>query len=303
VSFTRGQTRLSQTEGLILDDVSRDELEEELTKRTQRLAQSTTPMILDKSRLKTIIDQYDVRIRRAIETRMSRRSILGAVGTVVLVWVLALTPYLLFAAFRNWVALVESLTVALVSLGLLCGLAAATLVVMKRRLLHVIAEMNREFRGHVASVREGASEFEGYLSDLIAFMRGQGVLKSTRRSQGQYSRRQEQRSEVLRRIVDRMDREKLIVQSIGHELNIQRDEAIQLQINDQLGKQVEELFHLPVGRLTAHLNSTGETIDAPYDFITGLSLDHLELREPARSNDRHIPGKLTEAIGDEVAPT
>lgn len=281
VAETRHQTHSFLDEDIAVNGIARDELQEELVKRTRRLAQPATAEILNRARLRRILDENDKAIRQAIAQRMTRNTILAASGVVLMAWLIGFSPYLIQAGFLSGEHLADSAAVLLIIVLLLILGGVITLIVMKRRLVNRMRECNRQLRNFVGGVNTGAHEFGAYLSDVITYMRGQAVLISTQMSDERHAGDRARWAMTRNELVERMEREKAIVLSLDHQLAIDRGSRSPLEANSDPGPQVRQLFRLATGRGRAMLNNSGETIHAPYDFIKRLVIANLSVTEPS----------------------
>lgn len=275
----RNNSRAFRKDEITLDDISLDELEEELVKQSQTLAQPTSQEVISRVALNERIERHDRSVRRAITRRMEKRTILAASATVALAWVFAFVPYLVQAAW-NATAFIESLFIALLTLGILGTLGIATLLIMKARFLKTIQELNSDLRHYVSSVSAAASEFTSYLTSLLTFMRGQAVLISTKEGTQVALRRKREMEQMRKRIVDQIIRAKSLIRDFGQEPNIEKGAPSQLRIFGTSDEQVSRLFHWPTSNREMLLNITGEKLKAPYDVIQHLVLSNLDLQEP-----------------------
>lgn len=280
VQDTRKQTRAYLDGDVALDEIARDELLEELARRSHRLAQPATVDILNRARLKRIVDGGDAGIRRAISRRMTRNTIVFASAVVLLSWLAGFTPYLLQAGFIDWVTFADSVGVTLIGMLLLVLAGVVTLTVMRRRLVGRMRDLNRELRTFTTGVNAGAGEFGTYLSDVLTYMRGQAVLIATDRRAAAHEADRARWAAVRDRIQGAMDVEKAIVRGLDFPMAIERGAQHDLEITAGHVSHLEQLFHLPRGRARAMLNTSGETIEAPYAFVTRLTLLHLQVSEP-----------------------
>lgn len=274
----RNDVRAFRNDEIVLDDIARDELEEELVKRSKSLAQSTSQDILNRVTLNNLIDRQDKEVRREIARRMEKRTILAASATVLLTWVIALGPYLGLAAWST-LAFIESLSVFLLIIGILGVLGAATLLVMKARFLKLIRVMNSDIRQYVSSVISGATDFTSYLTNLLTFMRGQLVLITTDKGSKKALRDNQRMVQNRSRLVEDIEIGKNLVRALGKELAIEKSASGLLLEDHEAQLQVTELFNWPKGRRELPLNGTGEKLKAPYDFIEHLSIINLNLLE------------------------
>ena len=279
VTDTRRQAQGYLDEEYALNEFERQELREELVKRSQRLTKPATPDILDRARLQHTMETHDKAIRRMMAERMRLNTILLAGTVVLLAWLGSFTPYLIQAGFVDFAALGESVVVVLVVCGLVVLAGLLTLMYMRYRLVRLVREFNSDLRSFVLGVNASAAEFGSYLSDLATYMYGHSVLMAASRRDATERLLRLRRSAIRKRIVEKMDSEKAIVQSIGHPLQIERTQHNLIDYDLDGAESLAAIFRLPTSQRPCALNMTGETIRAPYEFVSRLRIEHLSVRE------------------------
>lgn len=283
VEQARGNSHAFRKDEITLDGISLDELEEELVKQSQNLAQPTSQDVLDRAALNERIDRHDAKVRRTIFRRMEKRTVFSAFVSVALVWVFAFTPYVALAAW-NAVAFIESLSVAFLTLGILGVLGIGTLLFMKSRFLKIVREVNTDMRHYVSSVNAAANEFTSYLTNLLIFMRGQAVKISSINGGERARLRKRELEQTRLRIVERINRGKFLVRALGQDLAIEKSAASVLRVQGISEASVSRLFHWPTSRREIPLNESGEKLQAPYDGIQRLVITRLDVQEPNEQN-------------------
>ena len=275
----RQQMHSTLDESFALTEIERDELREVLTERTKRLTQPTTSRILDSGRLRSMFDDYDTRIRRTIQGRMRMGTIVASSLVVFLVWLAAFTPYLIQAAFIGWSNFGYSLLVALITLGVIALIGLSVLLFMRWRLIALLRTLNRDLRTFVRDVNAGASEFAKYLSDLVTYMVGRRIFNEVSRGDSSEQSTRLRLAGMRKRIAERIESEKAIIRGLGQPVRVERveeDSVFQGGINFHALKKI---FRLPRGRRQAALNESGEYVEAPYDFVKHLTIEHLTIPE------------------------
>lgn len=278
VEETRLRThRLQDTEEYVTQ-VRRDEIAEELSARVSGLIEPTTTGILDRQRLRGILDSARETVERALAQRMDRSTILWAVGLACAAWAAGLLPYLIQSGFIGWDALGQALLVLVVLLAVIGAVALVSLRVFRRRLVRVLDGVNQELASFTQGVASGAAAFGRFLTDVVTYMHGRATLISSERKEAAHQRGRARLAHTRRRIARLIQREKKIVTLLGRHLEIDPSHQGRVSVTDD--QVLRSLLWLPIGHGTAELNSSGQAIPAPYDFVTRLSLVNLSIREP-----------------------
>jgi len=267
--------------------IEREELEEELSERALRLSEATTREILDPHRLSRLIADERKAIRSLIRERMSFATIVWSSLVVALVWLVVFIPFIIAAFNSGGLALSESLLVLLGIAAVLISVGTATLFYMRRKLVSRLRELNQVLRKYVNDVKNKASAFGDYLSSLRTYMNGRALLDlDTQRAVA--DRHQSQLFlRDLHRIQGIIDREKSLVRSAGHPIEIKRVSNFNLDLVAWSPERLRDLLALPrstSGNEKCVFNSSGDLIEAPYDFVSRLYLEDLRLRE---DHERH----------------
>lgn len=279
VEQARGNSQGFRKDDITLDNISLEELEEELAKQSQNLAQPTSQDVLDRGALTQRIERHDAIVRRTIFRRMEKRTVFAALATVALTWALTFAPYLALAAW-NTIAFVESLGVVVLTLGILGTLGIATLFFMKARFLKIIREVNTDMRHYVSGVNAAANEFTSYLTSLLIFMRGQAVKISSQKGSEQALARKRQLELIRVRIVEQINRGKSLIRALGQDIAIEKGASSWLRMQGVTEANVTRLFHWPTSRREILLNESGEKLQAPYKGIQRLVVVRLDVPEP-----------------------
>ena len=297
VQDARLQARMPDETVRILDEIEIDELSEHLDSRLHELLLPATANILDERRFRSVIAEKAKEVRAYIRERASLSAILSVMGVVFGIWIVVLSPYL-FLTQRNGTEPLASagLNVVLV-LVLLLVVLLVTLVVMRERLRRLVEEMNAATLKQVGTVRSGVSTFAKFLSEVATYSRGRALLRGSEKAL-EREREQVRSFEILRaHIVEKIAEEKLVVQSSGTPLAIKPDRAYLTHFDPSNKRDVDNLFRYPVTPHAIPFGLTGEYIEAPYDFIDMLSLDHISVFEPASQESEDVLNRGTEVTG------
>ena len=283
----RRQSRNYLQDEYALTEIDREEIEEELVGRIRTLTEPATTAILDRERLRKLVDDEDKRVRRHISERMRMRTIATASTLVVVTWILAMTPYLLQAARKNQDALLWSAFVVAVIVLAIAGVGIVTLLWMRARFIELLRAVNSSMRGFVAGVSGGAVIFGNYLSALATYMQARALLINAGRMQEREQAQLRRLHTIRGQAIAAIAAEKQILSSLGQPLSIRRVPlpTPDFDVNDE--RAVTAIFRFPPGDRRAEYNSSGEFVTAPYDFIRALRVDRVRLFEttPDLSDD------------------
>lgn len=284
-----------------LDRIERDELEQELASRVSQLSKPATTEILNKEKLTGLIESSATKIRSALSERMTRATIAGAFGLVMLGWTAGLLPYLISAWQSGSEPFLYSLLVGIAILAILLTTGFIALIAMRWKLVKLLHKLNEGLKTQVNSVKSGAQNFGDYLTQLNTYVFGRAILSRDNELRIADERREAEIMNMIERITTRMDNKKEIVRSTGHPVLIQKGLETNGDLLHDKGGVVKRLFLLNPGHSLLDFNDTGDMLNAPYEFITGLSVSPIPLFDQAVSSDEHeVPDQEQSDVDPEL---
>lgn len=180
VMGAREQVRISSGEVVVLDEFKREDLKDQLARRLRSLVVPTTANLLDQQRLQRTIDAGDREVRGYLNQRMNSVTIMVAAFIGLGIWAAAFLPYLLQAARRSAITLLDASMVLLVVLAVVACGGLLVLFFLRRGLLARIGRFNDGVTDEVASVKQGASRFAAFLASYVTYRKGSDVLSTLR---------------------------------------------------------------------------------------------------------------------------
>ncbi|KZE89562.1 hypothetical protein [Microbacterium sp. TNHR37B] len=285
---TRRRARSFLDHDRVLNDIEREELDEELLRRVQGLAVPATTEILNRGRLASLLEEHRTGVARHIAGRMRLRTVAGASLLVLLAWIGAFAPYLIQAADKGMDALLWSAFTVAAGIVLLAVVALVTLEVMRRRLVVRVRRVNDDVQSFAAGVNDGAKVFGEYLTGLATYMRARSILIGSERWQERETLRSRRLIAVRDNAAESIAVQRDILYSLGRAPDVRRINLAMSEVDELNPHQIRSYFRFPTGDRTAVLNDSGQTIAAPYDFITAFLVERVRLFE--RSPREQLPG-------------
>ena len=155
--------------------------------------------------------------------------------------------------------------------------------------------MNKELRNYVSSVKAGASAFGDFLSEIETYMFGRAVMDEQERRARREIRNTEELYQNLDSLKTVIAREKSLIKSVGRPIEIRRMSQGTSEFEPWQKDSLSRLLALPVAVGQCEFNTSGEYIDAPFNFIERLTLSSLLIREdPARQ--RALLDEISDAV-------
>ncbi|MFT4280333.1 hypothetical protein [Microbacterium sp.] len=277
----RRRARSFLDEDQVVNDIEREELEEELLRRVQGLAVPATTEILRRDRLTSLLEEHRSGVARHIAGRMRLGTVAGASLLVLLVWLGAFVPYLVQAAGKGGDALVWSVFTVAAVIVVLAAVALLTLDVMRRRLVSRVRRVNEDLQAFAARVNDGAKVFGEYLTGLTTYMRARSILIGSQRWQDREAQRLRRLIAVRDNAAESISVQRDILHSLGIPPDVRRLNLALSEVDELSPRQIRSYFRFPTGDRAAVLNDSGQTVAAPYDFITALLVERVRLFERA----------------------
>ncbi|WP_157487065.1 hypothetical protein [Leucobacter salsicius] len=268
-----------------LSDIAREEMQDELAKRLGDLVVPTTADILDQRRMSDVIREGDLQVRKFIEQRMRTVTIRAALSITVGVWLIVFVPYLLQAWNHGSSSIAQVTGILILVLALVGITAVGVLASMKMRLQARVRAFNDGLTAEVYAVKSGADAFAGFLAEFVTYRRGAERLRSSERQRASQAAHRRRLRVLRERVGEKILEEKEIVRGIGVpvQMHLVADSAYYF---DPTADDIEmQLFGFPPGETVMPFNRSGEFIDAPYDFMTKLTLERLPVYETAVEHD------------------
>jgi hypothetical protein len=279
VHSARELARVDTSQSLTLDDFEREELEDELAKRLRSLVVPATPELIDTQRMQRAIDRGDRRVSSFISQRMKRKTIIAASSVSLGIWFVTFIPYFIQSWQRGAEAMLDGVLLVSIVLLIIGAGIYVTLLAQRFRLRLRIAGFNAEVQAEVSAVHAGAERFAQYLSEFVTYRRGAERLRSASRAQDFQAARLRRIRALRETVVGKIAGEKDIVLGLGAQLVVHRTSSglVNFDADDEASAQT--LFRFPTGENSIPFNESGENINAPYDFITQLTLRRITLFE------------------------
>jgi hypothetical protein len=284
----RLKAQLAPANEVELSRYEREDLEDDLLQRVTALASPATADLLDRQAVRRMVERHHRTILRTIGDRLHAKTIGVAMGVAVVAWIIGLLPYLIGAATsRTAASLGDAALVALFSLVLLLAGGVGALVVQRARLVAQIRDLNRDLRAVRAQVRGGAAVFGRYLTDVSTYMRARALLLGSAVREDQERARLQELERLELRINRAMEFERGLVTSLGAVPVVQKIDGDLGTIDLGNRHRMRRLLQLPLpAGITVPFNTSGERVRAPYDFVSRVLVQRVQLFERADADQR-----------------
>lgn len=221
----------------------------------------------------------DHQVRKRIAQRLDRKRALMLGGIAAGSILLGSLPYLINAA-RTGAGVLGWALLALVLMVAVCaGFGLVELWIQRKEMADAMEDHNRCVTQLHYEIMDSAGHYSDYLSALCAYLRGRSYLDREEQLAAGRANVAKMRS-AHRKAIDKCLRQ---VRDWATALGA----VVEPVLNDRSGESFDPAvppevnlayrFELPHGGRTVPLNQTGETMESPYDFIQGITLEREEL--------------------------
>ena len=259
----------------------REDLEDDLSRQIGALAAPATAHLLDRPVVRRMIERHHRSILKTITKRLHSNTIFVAGGIAAGAWILGLVPYLIAAGTAGVApALGDAALVAVAGLAILLAGAVLVLLWQRRRLLAAIGDLNHELKAIRGQVHGGAAVFGAYLTAVASYMRARSLLIGSAVREDRERTRRLELDQLKLRINRAMVFERGLIQSLGATPVVRNIEGDLHGFDLGNGRRTRRLLQLPSPTgLLVPLNTSGEQITAPYDFVSRLIVERVPLFE------------------------
>jgi hypothetical protein len=277
---TRLQQSYSSQESVRLTSTQRAEIEEDLLDRTTPLVQPPSQEGTGRRMLESIVARHDAAIKRKLLERIRASTVGIVLGVVLGVWFAVLIPYLILSAQAGLSNVLEALLILVVILGLLTMVAWVLLLIFRHRFVKALRAVNSDLRAYADDVSRQLRAAREFLGSLLTYMSRRAVLTADDERLTRRVREERRLERLRRRLEERIDSEKGIVRSLGEQVHVLRGGASHHEFAQSSIAALEREFCWPRTTARCLFNSSGESIEAPYGFITRLHLVDVKVHEP-----------------------
>jgi len=283
--YTRGCAESFLGDEYELDKFQIEDLKESIDEYGWNTMTADTRNIVDTEKYKKELEKSSREVRKEIDSRMKKRTIIIAGIIALMIYLAGYTPYLIGAGKEGSNEFLSSLLLALLALLFVAVGGLLALLALRKRLRRKIEKFNSFMQNIVNCVKTGAKKFEEYLSNVCTYMKAQSVLIGIVKKDNSISS------------------EKFLLRAHKHalEYTIGRDEewaaAYDLNRIPEAETNVLSFFDpdiIPkenyIYRFTPNtepdtipINSTGDMITAPYSFISKILIAREEIYESGRN--------------------
>jgi hypothetical protein len=221
-------------------------------------------------------------VRKNMGFRLTKRNVLLISVFSLLIYLCGYIPYLINSAKTSLSSLGASVGLVIVSLVLLAAGGLLTLWFLRLRLMNVIKTYNKTVRAIFDRVNNGAKVYSDYFSSVCTYMYARSLLSGVILKHDNDFIEKKIQNAHLAVLESEIAKGKELCTLFEVPVSAALKNETFISVNENLlsqspaNCQLYELLQYK-SKNTVELGNTGETLNAPYSFIAGISLVRGEL--------------------------
>ena len=255
-----------------LNDYQIDDLHEIMEDLEQDIIFSDIKTIINRKKIQEEFKAVDKEVRREINNRMRKKTVVIAGLIALLICLVGFIPYIIASGSLSSKNLIAGVFVTVIVLIVSAFGGFLSLIIQRGNITRKMNNFNKIIRSASNSVLTGASKFEEYFTDICTYMKGQSILdgiNNRKTNNLSVSNLLNSHKAALKKAMER-DKEWMI--SYGLE---RQDEMIPNVTTyfrtDELPLHNDLYYFVPeYDTCIIPVNSTGDTVFAPYKFVSRL---------------------------------
>lgn len=278
-NYLKKKSESFKDDSYILDQFQLDDLKETMDNLEFNIVSSEVKRIIDKNAIDKKLAEIDGTVKKEIGFRMSRKMTLISGALMLFVCFGGYLPYLISAGKVSSDNLIAALgvTIAVFCISAIGGLSA--LILQRGKLISLMKRFNTIMRNVVNDMRSFAGHFETYFSDICTYMKAVSILDGTKKK----SFGTDSEPNILfmhkRAIAAAVSKDNELILSY----DIKRiDEMVTnvttfFDVNRVPRDNSLYFFEENLDEDDIPINSTGDTVSAPYKFIEKLWIEREDI--------------------------
>jgi hypothetical protein len=273
----------------VLDRFQLERIRKQMDELEPRIINTNVYGILDSNARMAEVTEAGDTVRKFLGLRLTKRNILLISLCSFLVYLCGYIPYFINSARISRAVFAASLGLAAIAVVLLAGGGFFTLLFMRSRLVNKIKDYNKTVSGIFDRINKSAQIYANYFSGVCTYMYARSLLSGiTLKHDNDYQAAKVQNAHLVS-LENEIKLSRELCSLYGAPANDSSMSNIYLDIKEEVLLELpskSQLYELAPNKEkdTLELDNTGETLCAPYSFITGLKIAREELYDKDRSN-------------------
>jgi hypothetical protein len=233
-------------------------------------------------------------VRKHLGLRLTKRNVLLISLCSLLVYLCGYVPYFINSAKMGWPVFGASFGLASIALVLLGMGGLLVLVFLRHRLVNKLKDYNKTVMNIFDRVNKSAQVFAGYFSNVCTYMYARSLLSGvTLKHNNDFTERNIEKAHLVS-LDDEIETSKELCSLYGAPVNDSLAGNAFLDIKEETLLEPPskcQFYELAPNKVkgTLALDNTGETLYAPYGFISGLNIVREELYDKDILSKMNLP--------------
>jgi hypothetical protein len=266
----------------VLDRFQIDHIHKRVDELEAQVVNASVYGILDTDAYKAEVAEAGDIVRKYIGLRLTKRNILLISLCSLSVYLCGFIPYIINSAKIGWDVLGGSFGLVATALVLLAAGGLLILWFLRRRLMNKIKTYNKTINAIFDRVNNGSKVYSDYFSSVCTYMYARSLLSGVILKQDNYNAE----GKIQKAHLSSLDTEIKNIRNMSSLYGLQVNDSNMMNTYvDVSGSFLTEmpsacqLYELTPNNKenTMELENTGETLNAPYSFIAGLSIIREEI--------------------------
>ncbi|MBQ4560860.1 MAG: hypothetical protein IJA55_00840 [Clostridia bacterium] len=269
-----------------LDKFQLADLKEYLDELEDKVMTAGVENVIDKKKVNDEITAIDKKVRREITYRLDKKTAIIGGLCILLIVLCGYIPYLLqsYKISEKYFFAAIGLTAGVLGLSALGGIVA--LLIQRKKIVRIMKKFNDLMRSVSNNIRSYALRFENYFSDICTYMKGRSILDGINmrkeNAMSNYSLLNAHKQALQRSI----ERDVEWVRSYGIDRVDEIVPTVTAFFNSNIVPKENSLYYFEANyeELDIPINSTGDTVTAPYKFVEKLWIEREEIFDEEEGN-------------------
>lgn len=275
----------------VLDPLQAEQLKNDIQRLEGGIFSSRAIDTIDKTLIEKQKRDADGVVRKAMAVRMKIGTIVSMAAVGLCAYLMGYLSYLHGSYEAGMAALFPAVMLVIVSFVFVAIGGVVVLFGFREQLKERIEDFNATMSAVMRAGNEGARVLQGYLTGICTYMKAQSILSGMRLNQVSERVRLNRRKAHTQALRTLIDHETELCDSLGLIVDVQPLTTLPEYFDPEMPPRSNSIYRLPRGlsMREIEINTTGYRVSAPYEFLTGLTIERVETYDNAENGENDEP--------------
>jgi len=266
----------------VLDRFQIDRVHKHIDELEPQVINANVSGMLNSEACKAEVAEAGKIVRKHLGLRLTKQNVLLISLCSLLIYLCGYIPYLINSAKISWSVFGASFSVAFMALVLLAASGLLTLWLLRRRLIKKIEAFNKDVRAIFDRVNKSSHVYADYFSGICTYMYAKSILSGVvLKYNSDFTENKIQKAHLA--LLEReINQSRELCSLFEVPVNNSPVTGIFVDVDESLLTEMpsaSRFYELPTYKIknTLELDNTGQALNAPYSFITGMSIVREEI--------------------------